>query len=317
MAAGWPLDGNRVHDDPERHPGAGSPVARGTYSHDRIMDEALQFIRAHARGDRPFFAYLPVTIPHAELLAPDSALAQYQNAEGKSIFPEEPFEGGHYSAQPMPRAAYAAMVSHLDAGVGQLLDTLEALGVADNTIVLFTSDNGPHAEGGINPDFFDSNGPLRGMKRDLYEGGIRVPMIAWGPGHVRADETSDLVWAAWDLLPTLAELAGQASPPDVDGISALPTLIGDSTRQKRHDHLYWEFYEHGSAQAVRRDRWKAVRQPMMTGTIELYDLENDLGENRDVADEHPEIVEAMERVMQQSHTPSPQWSPPSEAETAP
>ena len=165
------------------------------------------------------------------------------------------------------------MVSRLDRDVGRILDTLAALGLAENTVVFFTSDNGPHRAGGNDPDFFNSNGPLRGIKRDLYEGGIRVPMIAWGPGRVPAGEVSNQVWAMWDVLPTAAALTGAGLPPGVDGISMAEAVTG-GVQPYEHAYLYWEFYEGGSAQAVRVGRWKAVRQPMLTGRIELYDLDD-------------------------------------------
>ena len=301
-----PLEGNEVAADAPV-PGAGHPVRRGLYSHDVIADSALAFIEAHR--DRPFFLYVPFTIPHAELLAPGDAMAAYTDENGESVFEEVPFEGGHYSAQPVPRAAYAAMVSRLDRDVGRILDMLAALGLAENTVVFFTSDNGPHRAGGNDPDFFDSNGPLRGIKRDLYEGGIRVPMIAWGPGRVPAGEVSEQVWAMWDVLPTAAALAGAGLPPDVDGISMAEAVTG-GVQPQEHAYLYWEFYEGGSAQAVRVGRWKAVRQPMLTGRIELYDLDADVGEARDVADQYPDVVGRVERIMEQAHTPSPAWPPP-------
>ena len=306
-----PLPGNRVRrpDVPAnaRIPdGAGWPVTKGTYSHDAIADSALAFITDHRA--RPFFLYVPFTLPHAELTAPDSTLRPYLDANGKSIFPETPFPGARYGPQPMPRATYAAMVSIVDRDVGRILERLRALGLADNTIVLFTSDNGPHREGGHDPDFFDGNGPLRGIKRDLYEGGVRVPMIAWAPGRVPAGRTSDHVWGMWDLLPTLGALAGAPAPRDVDGLSMVSALTGRGT-PPTHEWLYWEFYEQGSSQAVRMGRWKAVRKPMLTGPMELYDLDTDLGERHDVAAAHPDVVARVERVMREAHHPSDLWKP--------
>ena len=306
-----PLPGNQVRrpDVPAsaRVPeGAGWPVARGTYSHDAIADSALAFITDHR--DRPFFLYVPLTLPHAELQAPDSAVRAYLDAEGKSVFPETPYAGARYSPQAMPRATYAAMVSILDRDVGRILDRLRALGLAEHTIVLFTSDNGPHREGGHDPDFFDGNGPLRGIKRDLYEGGVRVPMLAWAPGRVPAARTSDHVWGMWDILPTIAALAGAPAPRDVDGLVMTRALTGRGT-PPRHAYVYWEFYEQGSAQAVRLGRWKAVRKPMLTGPVELYDLQADPGERRDVAAAHPDVVRRAERAMREAHRPSELWQP--------
>ena len=305
------LAGNVVEPEPPA-PGSGKPVEAVRYSHDVLADSALAFVRRQAQEpDTPFLLYLPFTIPHAELLAPDDAYAPYLDADGQSIFDEVPYEGGHYSGQPQPRATLAAMISRLDRDVGRLLDLLRELGLEDNTLVFFTSDNGPHDAGGNDPAYFDSNGPLRGIKRDLYEGGTRVPMIAWGPGHVPAGRTSDHVWAAWDVLPTLAEVAGALTPDGIDGHSMVAALTGEGEAPTA-DYLYWEFYERGSAQAVRFGSWKAVRQPMFTGEIELYDLSEDLGEEHDVAASHPDVVARAAALMEAAHTPSPQWTLPGE-----
>lgn len=298
-----PLEGNRINDTSTPdfpHPGAGPPLERGIYSHDAILERALSFIGTQARADAPFFAYLPVTIPHASVVAPDSAFAPYLDADGNSVFDEMPFPGNHYTEQPRPKAAYAAMVTHLDRGVGRILDRLEARGVAENTIVLFTSDNGPHGEGGYQPEYFDSNGPLRGMKRDLYEGGIRVPQIAWWPGRVEAGATTDVPSYFGDYMQTFADLAGAEAPDATQSVSLVPTLLGDSARQATPDHLYWEFQ---GAQAVRQGRWKAVRDSIGGGPLELYDLEADPAESTDVADDHPDVVERLKSLMNEAHRP--------------
>ena len=283
-------------------------VVRGRYSHDAIAEEALAFLDRHRR--EPFFLYVPVTIPHAELQAPDDAYAPYVK-DGRSVFPETPFAEDHYGAQAMPHATYAAMVSRLDRDVGRILDKLGELGLNRRTIVFFTSDNGPSVEGGSDPEFFDSNGPFRGIKRDVYEGGIRVPMIAWGPGHIPAGRTSDEVWAMWDVLPTLAALAGVKAPSGIDGISMVPSLTGRG-RQPPHGALYWEFYEQGTKQAVRMGRWKGVRQPMITGKLEVYDLQADPGETRDVAARNPGVAARLVRLLDEAHTPSALWRAPAE-----
>jgi arylsulfatase A len=301
---------NRVREEP-RSPGAGPAVVRGRYSQDAIAEEALAFLDRHQR--ERFFLYLPFTIPHAELQAPDDAYAQYVE-NGHSMFPETPFPEDHYGAQAMPHATYAAMVSRLDRDVGRILDKLGALGLDRSTIVFFTSDNGPSIEGGSDPEFFDSSGPFRGRKRDVYEGGIRVPMIVWGPGRIPAARTSDQVWALWDVLPTLAELAGASAPARIDGISMVPSLTGRG-RQRQHDHLYWEFYEQGSKQAVRMKRWKGVRQPMLTGKLELFDLQTDPGETQDVSTRHPGVAVRLARLMDEAHTPSALWRAPAEEPT--
>jgi arylsulfatase A-like enzyme len=298
-----PLSGNEVQDTSTPdfpHPGAGPPLRRGTYSHDAIMEQALSFVDEQSQRDPPFFAYLPVTIPHASISVPEDALAPYLNADGNSVFEETPFPGGHYTAQPTPKAAYAAMVSRLDQGVGRLLDRLESRGVAENTLVLFTSDNGPHGEGGYDPSYFNSNGALRGLKRDLYEGGIRVPQIAWWPGQVEAGRTTDLPSYFGDYMRTFAALAGTTPPDPIDSISLVPTLLADTARQATHDHLYWEFQ---GAQAVRQGRWKAVRDSIGGGTPELYNLNADPDESENVADAHPGVVEQLTTLMNDAHTP--------------
>lgn len=297
-----PLEGNEVDGNPERHPGSGPPIERGTYSHDAIMDRALSFIDAQSQTEQPFFAYLPVTIPHAALSVPEAALEPYTDDDGNSIFDETPHTGGHYTDQPMPKATYAAMVTYLDQGVGQILDRLDAQGVAENTLVLFTSDNGPHAEGGYDPSYFNSSGGLRGFKRDLYEGGIRVPHIAWWPGHVEAGTTTDQPGYFGDYMATFAALAGTTPPSDaLDSFSLVPTLRGEAASQASREPLYWEFKDR---QALRDGQWKAVRQPLGTGTIELYDLSADPDESDDVADAHPDVVQRMKEQMDAAHTPA-------------
>jgi arylsulfatase A len=300
------LAGNRVMPK-ENTVGSGWPIERGTYSHDVIAAEGLSFLERHR--DVPFFLYLPFTIPHADLDAPEDAFAPYLDANGASIFEEVPFRptgGRGYAPQEMPRAAFAAMVTRLDRDVGRILDRLRELGLDDNTYVFFTSDNGPHREGGHDPDYFNGNGPLRGYKRDLYEGGIRVPMLVWAPGQVPAGHSSDHVWTLWDVLPTLAGLAGVQPPQGIDGLDMTSAFTGRGT-PPRHPHLYWEFHEQGGKQAVRRGDWKAVRLDVVRnprGPIELYDLATDPGEQRDIAAQHPEIVRQMEAIMVGERTDS-------------
>lgn len=265
-----------------------------TYSQDLIAEEALAFIRRHK--DRPFFCYVPFTIPHAAMQVPEDSLARFR---GK--WPEPPVTGGHYARQEAPRAAFAAMVTRMDADVGRILDLLADLGIDENTLVMFTSDNGPHKEGGHDPDFFDSNGPLRGYKRDLYEGGIRVPFVARWPGHIQPGRVTDHLAAFWDFLPTAWELAGLEPPEDIDGISYVPTLLGGE--QRPHEYLYWEFHEQGRKQAVRMGDWKAVYL-VAADRFELYNLAEDLAETRNVAEQHPQIANRMRRIMRQAHRPS-------------
>jgi len=273
------------------------------YSHDLIVEAALEFIRRNK--DRKFFAYIPVTLPHAELAAPeDELLEQYRGR-----FPEKPYvrrSEREYGSQETPLAAYAAMVSRLDRDVGRMFDLLAELGIDGNTIVFFSSDNGPHREGGNDPGFFNSNGPLRGIKRDLYEGGIRVPMLVRWPGRIPAGLVSDQVWAFWDFLPTAAHLAGAEPPGGIDGISMLPAILG--REQNTHDFLYWEFFERGFQQAVRMEDWKAVRKGLQE-PLELYNLAADLGEEHDLAAQYPAVVARIEEYLKAARSESEHWKP--------
>lgn len=266
--------------------------AQRTYSQDLIHQHALDFIRANK--DKPFFAVLTYTLPHAELNLPhDSIYAQYDG-----LFSEIPYigkfdhENGGYNTSKKPRTSYAAMVSRLDWYVGNVLNELRSLGIDRNTLVIFTSDNGPHAEGGANPDFFKSAGPLRGMKRDVYEGGIRVPFIAWMPGTVKDGGRTDQVCAFWDVMPTLAELTEQKLPVPTDGISILPTIVGkDKKVQQQPTYLYWAFDEGVKRQALRVGDWKLVRQTADgITTTELYDLSQDIGETNDLSVKKPNLT---------------------------
>jgi len=303
------LEGNEVYETSRPdfpHPGSGPPKSKGVYSQDAITEEALKFIDKQADSNLPFFAYLPYNIPHASLMAPEEAMQEYVDENGNSMFREEPFPGGHYSAQPKPQATFAAMVTLLDKYVGSILDRLQDKGISQNTLVIFTSDNGPHEEGGHKPEFFNSNGPLRGIKRDLYEGGIRVPFIAWWPGTVEEGSESNHIGAFEDIMATFAELAREEIPPAIDGISIVPTLT-DTGNQKKHEYLYWEFPARGGKQAVRMGKWKAVRLGVTENPdapMELYNLEKDLGETTDVADQHPEIVDKMMNIIDQAHVAS-------------
>jgi arylsulfatase A-like enzyme len=225
--------------------------------------------------------------------------------------PEPTFAKEHYGAQPRPRATFAAMVTMLDRDVGRLLDLLHELDIDRNTFVLFTSDNGPHKEGGHDYQYFDSNGPLRGTKRDLYDGGVCVPAIAWWPGTIAPGTTTDHIAASWDLLPTIADLTRTPAPEGLDGISFAPTLRGASANQPEHEYLYWEFYEEGGKMAVRLGDWKGVRLGLFNNPdapLELYDLASDIGETKNVAANHPEIVARILEIMRNARTPSPDYS---------
>jgi arylsulfatase A-like enzyme len=279
---------NVVPDEDEE--GSGNSTNRVDYTHDLMAEEALKFIERNIGG--PFFLYLAFTIPHA-------------NNEAKNKGMEVP-DLGEFASEDWPdqEKAKAAMITRMDRDVGRLMASLKKLGIDDNTLVFFTSDNGPHREGGADPDFFDSNGPLRGIKRDLYEGGIRVPMIARWPNRIKAGANSDHVWAHWDVLPTLAEIAGVNPPAHIDGISMLTVLLGRPRRV--HEFLYWEFHERGFSQAVRMGDWKAVRKSP-DSPLELYDLKNDLGEQNDVAAKHPEVVKKIEDYLKTARTESELW----------
>jgi len=216
------------------------------------------------------------------------------------------FREGKYQSQPEPRTAFAAMVTLLDDQVGEIVAKTEELGIADRTLIIFTSDNGAHQEGGADPDFFNSNGPFRGHKRDLYEGGVHVPMIAYWPGRIAPNTTTDHISAFWDMVPTFTELAGVPTPGNIDGISLLPTLLGKEGQQE-HKYLYWEFHERGGRIAVRMGKWKGVRYDVLkhpNRPMELYDLSTDIGEQKNVAAEHPETVAEIRKIMDKARTPS-------------
>lgn len=269
------------------------------YSHDLFTEDALRWVEEHK--EKPFFLYLAYTIPHANN---EATRATGNGAEVPDF--------GIYADRDWPDQdkGQAAMITRMDRDVGRLLRKLRELGIAERTLVMFSSDNGPHNEAGHNVQRFRPSGPLRGMKRDLYEGGIRVPFIAWWPGKISAGTVSDHVAYFGDLMATLCELIGADLPPDRDSISFLPTLLGKPSEQKQHKYLYWEFYERGSAQAVRFGNWKAIRKPMLTGEIELYNLTDDLGETKNIAAEHPDIVEKARQLMDEAHRPDPRWQVP-------
>jgi arylsulfatase A-like enzyme len=282
----------------------GSNVAtkKVEYSHDLVMQQALDFI--DREKERPFLLYLAVTIPHA-------------NNEAGNQGMEVPELGAYADLDwPAPQKGHAAMIDRMDRDVGRLMARLRQHNIDEHTLVMFSSDNGPHAEGGNNPNFNDSNGPLRGIKRDLYDGGIRVPTMVRWPGKVPAGKTSDFIGAHWDVYPTFAELAGAAdrAPAGLDGISFVPTLLGTPEKQRPRDYLYWAFYERGGSQAVRSGRWKAVEQPYGS-PVQLYDVEKDIGESTDVAADHPQVVATMKKYMAEAYAPSDVWKfkPPADA----
>ncbi len=269
-----------------------------TYAPDAIADEALQFIRDHA--EELFFLYYPTIVPHLAIQVPDDSLAEYEG-----MFDDTPYLGGSYLPHPEPRAAYAAMITRMDRNVGRILDLIAELGIDNNTVVMFSSDNGPTWVGGSDLEFFDGNGPFRGRKQQLWEGGIRVPMIARWPGHIAAGAVTDHVSAQWDVLPTMLELVGAAGaiPTDIDGISFAPTMLGEEG-QATHDVMYWEL---GLQQAVRAGDWKLYRRANADGEIdivELFNLADDPGEQTNLATDHPEVVRELVELARRSRVPS-------------
>lgn len=266
------------------------------YAGDLFLEDALAFIDAHADG--PFFLHLALQQPHADLNVPKKWREPFI---GK--FDEVPFAGDHYRAEPNPKATYAGMVAHMDHSVGQVLQKLRELGIERETLVFFSSDNGAMSEGGWSRQYFNSSGDLRGGKRDLYEGGIRVPLIAWWPGSIAPRSTSEHTSAFWDFVPTVCQLAGRPSPADSDGISMLPALRSEGN-QPEHEYLYWELYEQGGKQAVRKGDWKAVRLNVMSDSnekVELYNLRLDTREEKDVSENHPGIVAQLIGLMESAH----------------
>lgn len=297
-------------------PAAFARYSGGDFAPDRIIDQALRFVRTHR--NRPFFLYFPTTVPHLALQVPGDSLSEYDGA-----FPEEPYLGNRaYLPHRTPRAAYAAMVTRMDRDVGRLLDLVDELGLARDTIVVFTSDNGPLYDrlGGTDTDFFNSAAGLRGRKGSLLEGGIRVPCIVRWPGRVPASATSDRVTGFEDWLPTLLELARLADrvPSGIDGISFAPTLLGNT--QPERPFLYREFPGYGGQQMVRVGPWKAIRQNLLPPRnapdrepdlrLRLHHLENDPGESVDVAADHPEVVAKLERLLREQHAASPEFPIP-------
>lgn len=285
------------------------PLNPASYAHYTLTDYAPDLMFAEIRSfvkenlGRPFFLYWATTLPHVALQAPQRWVDYYVKKFGD----EAPYQGkSGYFPHRYPHACYAAMISTLDEQVGLLVDQLKALGLYEDTLIIFTSDNGPTYNGGTDSPWFNSGGPFKSEagwgKGSLHEGGIRVPLIAAWPGHIRAGSQSDLPCAFWDVLPTLCELAGATPPADTDGISFAPTLLGQRT-QRKHTCLVWEYPEAGGQQAVRMGRWKALRTGLKNGVPKtaLYDLESDLREERDVAANHPEIVRQMEQSMRDSH----------------
>lgn len=287
-------------------PGSYEQYRGQDYAPDKMMEKAIRFIRDNK--DTSFFLYLPVIVPHLSIQVPEDepSLAAY-----REIIPDSPYVGNRgYLPHPYPRAAYAAMITRMDRDIGRIIGLLKEYGIDDNTVVFFTSDNGPTygGVGGSDTEYFKSNKPFDGLKGSVYEGGIRVPLIAWWPGHVEAGTVSEHIAGFQDLLPTLAGIAGTERLPGTDGISFLPELL--QQEQPQHDYLYWEFPAYGGQAAVRMGNWKAVWTGLIRDTVsplELYDLCNDPGEQKDVAEQHPQVLYAIREIIRTAHVPSAEF----------
>ncbi len=283
----------------------------GTYSQDLIQEKALEFIENHY--NKPFFLFVPMVLPHAELVVPEDSIIQ----ELRGKFEEKPYKGvdsgatfrkGGYMSQEYPRATHAAMVKRVDMHVGQIIQKLKEAGVHENTLIIFTSDNGPHREGGGDPDFFNSNGIYRGYKRDLYEGGIRVPTIISWHGKVPAGKKRDFAFAFWDYLPTFAEMLSITIPEDTDGISIFPTLLDKKNMQQERGYFYFEFQELGGRQAVIKGDWKLIHLNIREGgRFELYNLASDPSENHNLIGLYPQIEAELKKIMIDARTDDPDW----------
>lgn len=264
------------------------------YAPQMIVDKMLDWVRENK--DRPFFLYYVTVLPHLPLQAPEEEVAKY-----RGLWPEQPYQGRSYLPNPTPRATYAAMISFMDKQVGRLLDLLEELGLAENTLVFFTSDNGTtHLKEQVDYEFFESVGRLRGLKGSVYEGGIRVPMVVWWPGRIQPGTETNHVAAHYDVMPTVMEIVGGEVPVGIDGISFLPTLVGRTDQQRKHEYLYWDFPGYGGQIAVRMGKWKAARTNLKENPdapLELYDLEADIGEQVNVAEKYPDVAARLDRVM--------------------
>lgn len=271
------------------------------YSHWLIMEKGLDFINKQT-DEKPFFAYFAITPPHADLDYPD--LSEYEDS-----FEETPYinNKGGFKSQAKPKAAYASMITEIDKNVGMIIETLKKKGMWENTIMIFSSDNGVHRVGGHNPDFFDSNGPFRGYKRDLYEGGIRTPFIVSWPKVIKKHRKVEHLSTFWDFMPTVCDIVGIDAPKNTDGISYLPTIKGKDKKQKKHDFIYYEFYELGGKQTIIKDGWKLLRLNVSKPKKlreELYYLPDDIGENNNIINENRKKADELRTLMKTAHTDS-------------
>lgn len=290
------------------------PYGQGTYAPDLIHEEAVKFLEAQT-ADTPFMLFYPTPLPHAELIVPEDSIIR----KFRGMYEEKPFKGanekskffrkGGYFSQEYPNAAFAAMVTRLDWYVGDLVQRLKDKGMLDNTVIIFASDNGPHREGGADPDYFNSNGIYRGYKRDLYEGGIRVPLIVAWPGHVAEGTETDHLCSFWDYPATFAEIAGVSNVDSRDGISFLPLLEGRTDEQPEHKHLYFGFMEQNGRQAVRKGPWKLIHLDIRTDNprFELYNIYIDPSEQQDLSEYFPQIVDELKAIMVEEYVSDPNW----------
>ena len=268
-----------------------------TYAPEKMTEKALAFIDQNKT--KPFFLYMPYTIPHVSLQAPMDYVQKYIG-----LFNERPYYGQQgYSSTKYPLSTYAAMITYLDAQVGIIMQHIKELGLDDNTLIMFSSDNGPSFNGGVDVKFFNSVAGLRGLKMDVYEGGIRMPFIARWPGKIKAGSVSDLVSVQYDLMATLADLTGQQAPLN-DGVSYLPTLLGKNKQQKNREYIYFEYPEKGGQVAIRMGNWKGVRTNVRknkNAPWQLYDLSADVNETRDIAQQYPAVIERFKAIQKKEH----------------
>lgn len=266
------------------------------YAIDKIADRAQKFIREHHK--EPFFLYLPMTIPHVSLQVPDEAIKEYIGQ-----FEEKPYYGErNYASAKYPLSTYAAMITYLDQQVGKIQEQIQKLGLDENTIILFSSDNGATFNGGTDANFFNSVAGLRGLKMDIYEGGIREPFIVRWPGKIKAGTTTDYVSVQYDIFATLAEIAGVKAPPS-DGVSLMPVLTGTGKPTPR-EYLYFEFSEKSGQIAIRFEKFKAVKSNVKNNKNapwELYDMQHDEKESADIASKHPEIIAKLDAIVKKEH----------------
>lgn len=279
-----------------REVGSGWAKEKVDYAPDVIFDRAMTWLEQNR--SKSFFLYFATTLPHANNEA-TRGVGNGQEVPDYGIYKDKPWSDQD--------KGQAAMITHLDTQVGKIMAWLKARGLDRNTLVVFSSDNGPHNEGKHHPELFNPSGGLRGMKRALYEGGVRVPFIARWPGKIKAGTVSDHIGYFGDVMATIGELTGQSLPNGLDSISFLPALVGKPAQQRQHKYIYFEFYEQGGRQSVRFGNWKAIRQPMLTGKVELFDLSKDLGETNNLADSKPEIVKQAIALMNEAHVDHPNW----------